>query len=244
MDIRRLMFRHQGVVEKNRHTYRMWCIALGSWHLVDFVLNSRTTRGPIVPLELQIKILDPVVNTLERDGFRALGDQIAILKCILVCQAWKAYIERFWLVDVCIKAYNCFNNIQKWRQFLKNNPAKAGHIKSVSLERYGSSPSYSALLLTQKLQGLQSLYLDGWNMIEESTWIYRATFCMPSLNHLHLQNLKGCTVEQLIKFINSIHHLSKLSISFVSSDEKLKTRQLLPRPCTIHKLSLCLKAIR
>ena len=157
---------------------------------------------------------------------------------MFVCRFWGKYIQNLVHKDVYIRAYSDRNNLPKWRNFLKFNPSKAKHVQSMHIGCVGVDFLYSALLLTQKLQGLKSLYISYWDLSKEPLWIYRAAACMTSLTHLHLNWLKDCTALQLIKLISSFCSLSKLSIVFNSTQQQLeRKKQPLPKSHKLHMRS-------
>ena len=208
-------------------------------HIKVYSSNFSIRMKPRLPPELQMITIDWMVVATNENGFRKLKDQTTLLNCMCVCYAWKSYIQKFLHNDVYIKIEESCNNLLKWREFLKHNPSKVKSIRSIALSCDGLDLTYAALLITQKLQSLETLYILQWNLGEEPFWIYRAAACMTSLNCLHLDSLKQCTVAQLVKIINSFHHLSKLSVNFAHPNQKLEVKnQPLSRPCRLPTFSL------
>ena len=194
-------------------------------------------RGPTVPPELQLNVIDHLLSPMGYYGFRAPDEQATLLKCMFVCHSWSAYIQRFMHIDVCIEAGEDWNRMSVWRTFLKCNPSKARSIRSMLLD--GSNQSYSALLLTQKFQCLDALCIRNWDLEKETTWIQRATSCLTSVSYLHLSSLGKCTVAQLTRVINSFPSLSVLFILFLATFQKLDIRNKpLPMPCKKPTFSL------
>ena len=154
---------------------------------------------------------------------------------MLVCKAWKirAQMHLFSNVSTPVTRLPIFGNSLKSTRYLRSFIRRLTIFFDIDDE---GNDTMSAFCMANNLQNLEFLHLVEFDLTREHPSIFKVPLLRP-VKHLHLLDIRKCSLSQLVRFINMFHSLSSMILRF-QLDTLEHHEEILPKPSRVQGRSL------